>query len=219
MHLIFNANTIRKKPKKGYTSSMIDSIIDSYFENGFKFFIISSVITLILDFILDRFAKKFNDRFNQEHKDRITANQYLYLTIKSLIWIVAVTTIFQQIKPLSSLGSTILGATSIITIAVGIAEQTTFGNYIAGFFLAIHQPFKVGDVIFIKERGLSGIVKEINFRHTILLTQENAEIIIPNTIMNSAVIKDRSYGNYSETIELNLKKTVICLKYRVLSLR
>ena len=184
---------------------MIDNIIDSYFENGFKFFIISSVITLILAFILDRITKRFNDRFNQAHKDRITSSQYLYLSIRALIWIVAVTTIFQQITPLSSLGNTILGATSIITIAVGIAAQTTFGNYIAGFFLAIHQPFKVGDVIYIKERGLSGIVKEINFRHTILLTQENTEIIIPNTVMNTAVIEDRSYGYYSETVELNLK--------------
>jgi len=82
--------------------------------------------------------------------------------------VVAFTIILKQVKPLSSLGNTILGATSIIAIAVGIAAQTTFGNYIAGFFLAIHQPFKVGDIIFIKERGLSGIVKEINFRHTIL---------------------------------------------------
>ena len=180
-------------------------MIENYFENGITFFIISSVVTIILACIADKVIKTLNDRFNKKYEDRITANQYLYLTVRLIVWVVAFTIILKQVKPLSSLGNTILGATSIIAIAVGIAAQTTFGNYIAGFFLAIHQPFKVGDIIFIKERGLSGIVKEINFRHTILLTQEQTEIIIPNTIMNTAVVEDMSSGKYSEIIELNLK--------------
>ena len=179
-------------------------MLEKYFENGLTFFLISSAVTIILASIIDRIIKTLTDRFNKKYEDRITANQYLYLTIRVIIWVVAFTIIIKQIKPLNSLGNTILGATSIIAIAVGIAAQTTFGNYIAGFFLAIHQPFKVGDIIFIKERGLSGIVKEINFRHTVLLTQEQTEIIIPNTIMNTAVIEDMSSGKYSEIIEINL---------------
>ena len=110
----------------------------------------------------------------------------------------------KQIKPLNNLGDTLLGATSIIAIAVGIAAQATFGNYVAGFFLAIHQPFKVGDVVRIKEKNLSGTVKDITFRHTVLLSQEKTEIIIPNTVMNSAIIEDMSNGNYSDMIELKI---------------
>lgn len=187
-------------------------MLEKYFENGLTFFLISSAVTIILASIIDRIIKTLTDRFNKKYEDRITANQYLYLTVRLIVWVVAFTIILKQVKPLSSLGNTILGATSIIAIAVGIAAQTTFGNYIAGFFLAIHQPFKVGDIIFIKERGLSGIVKEINFRHTILLTQEQTEIIIPNTIMNTAVVEDMSSGKYSEIIELNLKGTTNLFK-------
>ena len=177
---------------------------DTFFTNGFTFFLISSIVTLLMAIVADLICKTLTRRFNEKHKDKITTNQYLYLTIRTIVWLVCITIIIKQIKPLSSLGDTILGATSIVAVAVGIAAQTTFGNYIAGFFLAIHQPFKVGDIIFIKERGLSGTVQEINFRHTVLLTQEHTEIIIPNTIMNTAVIEDMSSGNYSELIELKL---------------
>lgn len=177
---------------------------DSIFTNGLNYFLISTVVTSLLAFLTIFIAKTLIRRFNEKYKDKIATNQYLYQTIRAIVWLVVFMIIIRQIKPLSSLGDTILGATSIIAIAVGIAAQATFGNYIAGFFLAVHQPFKVGDIIYIKERGLSGTVKEITFRHTILLTQEQTEIIIPNTFMNTAVIEDMSNSNYSRTIELKL---------------
>lgn len=177
---------------------------DKFFTNGFRFFLISSVVIILIVIIANGIIKKIIKGFNKKYPDMITTNQYLYHTIRALIWLVGLVLIVRQIIPLSSIGNTILGATSILAVAVGIAAQATFGNYIAGFFLAIHQPFKVGDIIFIKERGLSGTVKEITFRHTVLLTQEQTEIIIPNTFMNSAIIEDMSNDNYSELIELQV---------------
>jgi len=172
--------------------------------NGLNYFLISSLVTIAIAMIINFVAHRLIKRFNKKYSQKITTNQYLYQTVRLLTWSVALIIIIRQIKPLSSLGDTLLGATSIIAIAVGIAAQATFGNYIAGFFLAVHQPFKVGDVIYIKERGLSGTVQEITFRHTVLLTQENTEIIIPNTIMNAAVIEDLSSESYSRLIELNV---------------
>ena len=177
---------------------------EKLFTNGFSFFAISSIATIVLSIIINFVAKKLIDRFNKKYSDKITTNQYLYHTIRAITWLVCLTVIIKQITPLSSLGNTILGATSIIAVAVGIAAQATFGNYIAGFFLAVHQPFKVGDIIYIKERGISGTVKDITFRHTVLMTQEQTEIIIPNTFMNTAVIEDMSNGNYSRLFEFKV---------------
>ena len=181
---------------------------EDLFTNGFKYFLISSFATIILAIIINSIAKLLINRFNKKYKDKIITNQYLYSTIRFLVWMLSVLIIIRQIQPLRTLGTTLLGATSIIAIAVGIAAQATFGNYIAGFFLAVHQPFKVGDIIRIKEKNLSGTVKEINFRHTVLLTQEQTEIIIPNTLMNTAIIEDMSNGIYSELIELKISGNV-----------
>ena len=171
---------------------------EEIFINGLHYFILTSVATIVLAIILDFIARLLTNRFNKKHQDKITTNKYLYNTIRVLILIVVLIIIMKQIKPLNNLGNTLLGATSIIAVAVGIAAQATFGNYIAGFFLAIHQPFRI------KEKGLSGTVKDITFRHTVLLTQEKTEIIIPNTVMNSAIVEDMSNGIYSDMIELKI---------------
>ena len=175
------------------------------FTNGLNYFLITSAVTLVTTLLINSICHRLINNFAKKHKDKVTTSHYLFQTVRATVWIVGLTIIFRQIKPLSTIGNTILGATSIIAVAVGIAAQATFGNYIAGFFLAIHQPFKVGDIIFIKERGLSGTVKEITFRHTVLLTQEQTEIIIPNTVMNNVAIEDMSNGHYSELIELHVK--------------
>ena len=178
----------------------------SFFVNGLDYFLISSGVTIVFAFVINAISKRIIDRFNRKYTDKVTTNQYLYQTIRALVWLVAIIVIIRQIEPLSSLGNTILGATSIMAVAVGIAAQATFGNYIAGFFLAVHQPFKVGDIISIKEKSISGTVQEITFRHTVLLTQEQTEIIIPNTVMNTAIIEDMSNGNYSRSIELHVSR-------------
>ena len=177
---------------------------DSLFTNGLDYFLISSAVTIILGLIFVNVVRVVMNRFNKRHSDRYTKNQYMFQTVRAIVWLIVATVLIRQIKPLSSLGDTILGATSIIARAVGIAAQATFGNYIAGFFMAVHQPFKVGDIIYIKERDISGTVKEINFRHTVLVTQEQTEIIIPNTFMNTAIIEDMSNANYSRLITLNV---------------
>ena len=183
---------------------MNEIINEDFFINGFRYFLITSIAIVIFAFLIDNIAKLLINRFNRKYKHKIATNQYLYNTIRALVWIVSLIIIMKQIKPLNNLGDTLLGATSILAIAIGIAAQATFGNYVAGFFLAVHQPFKVGDVIRIKEKNLSGTVKEITFRHTVLSTQEQTEIIIPNTIMNTVVVEDMSNGDYSELIEFKI---------------
>lgn len=179
---------------------------ETIFTNGFRFFLISSIVTIVIALTINTIARILINRFNHKYQDKITTNQYLFRTIQALVWVVSLLIIMRQIEPLHALGSTLLGATSIIAIAVGIAAQATFGNYVAGFFLAIHQPFKVGDIIRIKEKGLSGTVEQITFRHTVLKTQEHTEIIIPNTVMNTAIVEDMSNGNYSDLIEFKVSK-------------
>ena len=183
---------------------MKGAVMEDLFTNGLTYFLITSAVTLFVTLAFNSLCRHLIDNFYRKHQDKITTSHYLFQTIRTAVWVIGLTVILRQIKPLSTIGNTILGATSIIAVAVGIAAQATFGNYIAGFFLAVHQPFKVGDIIFIKERGLSGTVQEITFRHTVLLTQEQTEIIIPNTVMNSAVIEDMSNGHYSELIELKV---------------
>ena len=57
--------------------------------------------------------------------------------------------------------------------------------------MSLSEPFEVGDFIVLKDKGISGTVRKITFRHTVLETFENTQLVIPNSVMNSAVIDNR----------------------------
>jgi small conductance mechanosensitive channel len=79
----------------------------------------------------------------------------------------------------------VLGAAGL---AVGLALQGTLGNFAAGVMLLIFRPFKVGD--FIDTAGVAGSVEAIGVFATTLNTPDNVKIIIPNSAVSGATIKN-----------------------------
>ncbi len=120
--------------------------------------------------------------------------RYIEKTIVTIIYVMVVFSILGRISPLQSIGKAALGATSILAVAVSLAAQETFGNYIAGFFIALYHPFKVGDNISLPEKAITGAVSDITLRHTEITTVENTRVMIPNSIMNSAILENRAFG-------------------------
>ncbi len=64
-------------------------------------------------------------------------------------------------------------------VGIGFGLQSVFSNFIAGVILLMEKSLKIGDFIEL-QGGLSGAVKEINFRSTLLTTNDNIDIIVPN---------------------------------------
>ncbi|NQW01272.1 MAG: mechanosensitive ion channel [Rhodospirillales bacterium] len=90
----------------------------------------------------------------------------------------------------------ILGATGL---AIGLAMQGALSNVAAGVMLLFFRPFKVGD--FIDGGGQSGTVKSVSLFLTYLNTPDNVEVIIPNSQLWNAAIKNYSFN---ETRRLDL---------------
>lgn len=68
-------------------------------------------------------------------------------------------------------------------LAVGLALQGSLANFAAGVMVVIFQPFGVGD--FIEAAGAAGTVEEIQVFNTVLTTQDNKRIILPNAKITS----------------------------------
>lgn len=83
----------------------------------------------------------------------------------------------------------ILGATGL---AIGLAMQGALSNVAAGVMILFFRPFKVGD--FIEGAGQSGTVKSVSLFLTYLNTPDNVEIILPNSQLWNAAIKNYSYN-------------------------
>lgn len=169
------------------------------FSGGLLTFCIRSAIILITAWIVSRLVSRGFRTAIDVNEDRRMPLGFLEKIIRFVIYAIGIFSILGGIKPLEGLGTAILGATSVISVVIGLAAQESFGNFIAGFFLAINQPFHVGDTITLPEKNISGTVMEITFRHTVLNTMENTRLIVPNSVMNSAIIEDRAFGQKTYT--------------------
>ena len=167
---------------------------NTIFENGAVGFIITFLITVIIAKIFTTILEKLVDHAMKKDARASMPFKYLLKILRTVIYVIATFAILMNVKPLQSVSTAILGATSVMTVVVGLAAQETFGNFIAGFFIVIYQPFHVGDMVNLPEKNISGTVIEITFRHTILNTVENTKIIVPNSTMNSAIVEDKAFG-------------------------
>ena len=79
---------------------------------------------------------------------------------------------------------------SIASVIVGLAAQSTLGNMIAGLALLLYRPFEAGDQVQLNTpKGLqTGTIKSVTLGYTILRSGEDEEIVVPNSVMASAVI-------------------------------
>ena len=67
-----------------------------------------------------------------------------------------------------------------IGVGIGFGLQAIFSNLVAGIILLIEETVKVGDFVEL-ESGLSGEVREINIRATLITTNDNVDILVPNS--------------------------------------
>jgi len=75
----------------------------------------------------------------------------------------------------------LLGAAGVLSVAVGLAAQTTLSNLISGFFLFGERPFSVGD--FVEIDGVSGEVLGIEMLATALRTADNRYVRVQNEVL------------------------------------
>lgn len=175
------------------------SIGTNLFDGGLFFFIIRSIFILVVAVVLAKIMWKAFGQFANKTDAQEMSLRFIGRVIRVAIYTIAIFSILGGIKPLAGLGSAILGATSVISVVLGLAAQESFGNFISGFFLAMYHPFNVGDIIYLKEKDIAGTVIGITFRHTEIQTNENAKVIIPNSIMNSAIVENRMFGQEEYT--------------------
>lgn len=69
-----------------------------------------------------------------------------------------------------------------LSVGIGFGLQSVVNNFISGLILLYEGTLKIGDFIEI-ESGVTGIVKEINVRSTLIDTNDNVDILVPNSIL------------------------------------
>lgn len=178
---------------------------NNIFNGGLIEFVLKTVLILVISTIVLKIVEKYISKaIANSNKSTKTVAPLFVNSLRTIFYGLAFFMILSDIIPLSSIGKTILGASSLLAVIFGLAAQETLGNFIAGIILSIYQPFHVGDMIIIKDKNVSGVVKTIGFRHTIVRTIENVDVVIPNSIMNTSIIENRDMSEKSYRNALNI---------------
>jgi MscS family membrane protein len=87
----------------------------------------------------------------------------------------------------------LVASAGIVGLALSFAAQDTLSNLFAGVAILADKPYRIGDVIII-DSGERGEVTHIGLRSTRLLTRDDVEISIPNSVMGNATIINEAGG-------------------------
>ncbi len=75
-----------------------------------------------------------------------------------------------------------------IGIGIGFGLQSIVSNFVSGLILLFERTLKVGDFVELAS-GVAGEVREINVRSTLINTNDNVDIVVPNSeFINAQVI-------------------------------
>lgn len=90
-----------------------------------------------------------------------------------------------------------LASAGVLGIAIGFAAKDTLSNFIAGIFILADAPYKIGDYV-VLDTGERGEITDIGIRSTRMLTRDDVELTIPNSIMENTKVINESGGPYQK---------------------
>ena len=97
-----------------------------------------------------------------------------------------------------------LASTTIVAMVVALAAKDTVANLFAGFFIMADTPYKPGDYINL-DGGERGYVKTIGLRSTRIMTRDDIEITLPNSLIaNSKIINESGGPKEKERVRITL---------------
>lgn len=85
-------------------------------------------------------------------------------------------------------------------VGIGFGLQEVTRNFISGLTLLIERKLKVGD--FIEFDGMSGYVKEVSLRSTLIRTREGGDVVVPNSKLVENKVLNWSYDSYHARIQI-----------------
>ncbi len=151
-----------------------------------KNIVIALIVYYVGRWIIRRIDRLLGKIFTRRHVE-VSLSKFLRNLTKTVLYILILTIV------ISILG---INTTSFVAIlasagfAVGMALSGTLQNFAGGVMILLLKPFRVGDYIIAS--GQEGTVKEIQLFSTILNTNDNKTIIVPNGSISTSIVNNFS---------------------------
>lgn len=175
------------------TIQKIIEVVTEFFIN-YSFQIIGALIILIIGLKLSGWLSRLVLRVCDKRNIDITLAKFFASTVK---WLVMVFVVIIAIGKFGISIAPFIAALGALAFGSSFAIQGPLSNYGSGLTLILTHPFVVGNTITVQ--GVSGVVEEIRLAATILSTEDNEEITIPNKHIVGEILTNSFENKIVET--------------------
>ncbi|MGB0495801.1 MAG: mechanosensitive ion channel family protein [Kangiellaceae bacterium] len=169
-------------------------IIDFFVNYSFQLF--GAVVILIIGLMVAKRVAKAIQKLCESKGLDVTLSRFISNLVKiAIIFMVALIC-------LGKIGISVtpfLAAIGALSLGAGLALQGLLSNYAAGLNIILTRPFVVGDTI--QVQGVSGLVKDILLAYTIIVTEDDVTITIPNKHIVGEILHN---SNHVSLLELSV---------------
>jgi len=122
---------------------------------------------------------KINEQDDLRARQAVTRIDILARSAVTVVVLVAFALAAMAFPPIRALGTTLLASAGVAGIVIGIAARPLFENLIAGVQLALSQPIRIDDVVFVE--GEYGYIEQIASTFVVVRIWDQRRLILPLT--------------------------------------
>src|SRR5438552_2885598 len=151
------------------------------------FKVVVAILILVAFYLLARFVRMLAGK----ELKRVNADPQVALLVNRMVFLAAlVIGVVAAFSELFGSPALVFGGFGFLALAFSLAFQDILKNFIAGIFMLLERPFRLGDEITVDNH--TGIVENIEMRATTLRTSEGEQVIAPNSLVYTGTIINRT---------------------------
>jgi small-conductance mechanosensitive channel len=121
---------------------------------------------------------------------RRTTFSFLSRIVVAIVVVIGAWSVLSIYPQTAQVARALLASSAVLALIAGLALNTPLGNLGSGVLVAFTQPLRLGDRVTIGEQ--TGFVEQINLIYTVLVTDDERRIFIPNTQLTTTAIVNRT---------------------------
>ncbi|MDJ0759044.1 MAG: mechanosensitive ion channel [Woeseiaceae bacterium] len=155
--------------------------------------IVQAIVILLFGWLLSRLIRYAIRRVGRKESQGAQASLY---TISRLShYTIIIVAVFVALTSMGLDFTNLALVAGALSIGIGFGLQSIVNNFVSGLIILFERTLRVGDYIEL-DTGLTGTVKGINVRSTLINTNDNIDIVVPNSEFVSTKLTNWTLGEH-----------------------
>ena len=162
--------------------------------------ILGALAVLVLAWLISIAVRRALARFSQRHAD--ASRQAGFYTVGRIIhYLLLVVGVLIALDVIGLPASRFAVFAGALGVGLGFGLQAIFNNFVSGLILLFDRSLKIGDFVEL-ESGVHGEVRDIKIRATRILTNDNLDILVPNSEFISGRVVNWTHRDVSRRLRV-----------------